>query len=57
MRRALEGLDGVVAAKVELATGQAVVDYREGALTDSQALEAISETVVLPGLRRLLAGP
>ncbi len=55
MKRALEGLDGVTAARVELDTGRAVVDYREGTLTDVQVIEAIQATVVLPGLRRGLA--
>ncbi len=55
MRRALEGLEGVVAASVELGTGRALVDYCEGALTDDQAIEAIQDTVLLPGLRRWLA--
>ncbi len=55
MRRALEGLDGVTAARVELDTGRAVVNYREGTLTDVQAIKAIEDTVVLPGLRRWLA--
>lgn len=55
MRRALEGLEGVTMARVELETGRAVVDYREGTLVDGQAIEAIEATVVLPGLRRWLA--
>ncbi len=55
MRRALEGLEGVTAASVELDTGRAVVDYREGTLTDVEVIEAIQATVVLPGLRRWLA--
>ncbi len=55
MRRALEGLKGVTAVIVELDTGRAVVDYREGTLTDIQVIEAIQDTVVLPGLRRWLA--
>ena len=55
MKRALEGLDGVTVARVELETGRAVVDYREGALVDARAIEAIEGTVVFPGLRRWLA--
>ena len=55
MRRALEGLEGVTAVSVELDTGRTVVEYREGSLTDVQAIEAIQDTVVLPGLRRWLA--
>ena len=55
MRRALEGLEGVTEVSVELDTGKAVVDYREGTLTDIQVIEAIQETVVTPGLRQWLA--
>ena len=55
MRRALEGLEGVNAARVDLDTGRAVVDYREGTLTDAKAIKAIQDTVVLPNLRRWLS--
>lgn len=55
MRRALGGLEGVTAVRVELDTGRTVIEYREGTLTDLQAIEAIQDTVVLPGLRRWLA--
>jgi hypothetical protein len=55
VKRALEGLEGVTAASVELESGRAIVDYREGTLSDVQAIEAIQDTVVLPGLRRWLA--
>ena len=55
MRRALEGLKGVTAARVDLATGRAAVDYREGTLTDEKAIKAIGETVVLPRLRRWMS--
>jgi hypothetical protein len=51
----LEGLEGVTAATVEVETGRAIVEYREGTLSDRRAIEAIQETVVLPGVRRWLA--
>ena len=54
MRRALEGLEGVKAVRVALETGRTVVEYREGTLSDVQAIEAIQGTVVLPALRRWL---
>lgn len=54
MRRALEGLEGVVVASVELETGRATLAYREGALTASRVIEAVGSTVLLPGLRRWL---
>jgi hypothetical protein len=40
---------------VDLDTGRAVVDYREGTLTDANAIKAIQDTVVLPNLRRWLS--
>jgi hypothetical protein len=40
---------------VDLDTGRAVVDYREGTLTDAKAIKAIQDTVVLPNLRRWLS--
>jgi hypothetical protein len=55
VRRALEGLDGVSVASVDLETGRAVIDYRQGTLTDRRAIAAVRDTVLFPGLRRQLA--
>ena len=55
MKRALEGLEGVTSVRVELDTGRAVIDYREGTATDAQVIAAVQDTVVVPGLRRWLA--
>jgi copper chaperone CopZ len=55
VRRALEGLEGVTTVSVELETGRAVIDYRQGTVTDGQVIGAIRGTVLLPGLRRRLA--
>jgi copper chaperone CopZ len=55
VRKALEGLEGVTSARVDLATGRAVVDYREGTLTDAGAIKAIKSTVVLPRVRRWMS--
>ena len=40
---------------MDLDTGRAVVDYREGSLTDTRAITAIQDTVLLPSLRRWLS--
>jgi len=55
VRRALEGLEGVTTVSVDLETGRAVIDYRQGTITDGQAIGAVRDTVLLPGLRRRLA--
>lgn len=55
MRRALEGLEGVTAVSVDLDTGRAVIDYRQGTITDGQVIGAVRGTVLLPGVRRRLA--
>jgi hypothetical protein len=44
-----------MSARVDLATGRAVVDYREGTLTDGRAIKAIKGTVVWPRLRRWIS--
>jgi copper chaperone CopZ len=55
VRRALEGLDGVTAVSVDLVTGQAIVDYREGVVSDARAIDAVQATVILPGIRKMLS--
>jgi len=55
VRRALEGLEGVTTVSVDLETGRAVIDYRQGRVTDGQVIGAVRDTVLLPGLRRRLA--
>jgi len=55
VRKALEGLEGVTTVSMDLETGRAVIDYRQGTITDGQAIGAVRDTVLLPGVRRRLA--
>ena len=54
MKRALEGLPGVIGARVSLEGDRAIVDYDPRALTVATMVQAIRGTVVLPALRQAI---